>query len=155
MVDVVDRQTRSRMMSGIRGTNTKPELMVRKSLHSRGFRYRLHAKDIPGKPDLVLPKYRTVIFVHGCFWHRHDCTLFRWPKTREAFWRDKLTKNTERDKRNVATLLSEGWRVLVIWECALKGADPSHQEATIDKAKQFIVGASDYQELSSRTNPLR
>ena len=147
MVDVVDRQTRSRMMSGIRGTNTKPELMVRKSLHSRGFRYRLHTKGIPGKPDLVLPKYRTVIFVHGCFWHRHDCTLFKWPKTRETFWRDKLTKNTERDKRNVAALLSDGWRVLVIWECALKGADPSHQKATIDKAEQFIVGASNYLEL--------
>ena len=93
MADVVDRKTRSRMMSGIRGKNTRPELLIRKGLHARGFRFRLHDKRLPGKPDLVLPKYSAVIFVHGCFWHGHDCHLFKWPQSRREFWRKKITRN--------------------------------------------------------------
>lgn len=149
MVDVVDHKTRSRMMSNIRAANTKPELVARRSLHARGYRYRLHANGFPGKPDLVLPKYRTVIFVHGCFWHRHECRLFKWPSTREAFWRDKLTKNAARDMRNIDALRAAGWRVLVIWECALKGADSARLKAVIDKAERFIVSSSEFLELAS------
>lgn len=121
MPDVVDKVTRSRMMSGIKGVDTKPELIVRSGLHERGFRFRLHDKTLPGKPDLVLKKYNAVIFVNGCFWHKHDCHLFKWPKTREAFWRKKIEGNAARDEKNVQALLDAGWRVMVVRECALKG----------------------------------
>lgn len=121
MPDVVDKATRSRMMSGIKGANTKPEMIIRSGLHKRGFRFRLHDKKLPGKPDLVLRKYNAVIFVNGCFWHKHDCHLFKWPKTRQAFWREKIEGNAARDERNVQTLLDAGWRVMTVWECALKG----------------------------------
>jgi len=121
LADVVDPATRSRMMSGIRGKNTKPELLIRKALHARGFRYRLHCKDLPGNPDLCLPKYRAVIFVHGCFWHGHGCHLFKWPKTRPEFWREKIRRNQEVDESAITALWSAGWRVAVIWECAIKG----------------------------------
>lgn len=109
------------MMSGIKGVDTKPELIIRSGLHRRGFRFRLHDKTLPGKPDLVLKKYNAVIFVNGCFWHKHDCHLFKWPKTREAFWRKKIEGNAARDEKNVQALLDAGWRVMVVWECALKG----------------------------------
>ena len=121
MADVVDAATRSRMMSGIRGKNTKPELTIRKALHARGFRYRIHCKDLPGNPDLCLPKYRAVIFVHGCFWHGHDCHLFKWPKTRPEFWREKIGRNVAVDAAALARLAEGGWRVATVWECALKG----------------------------------
>ena len=123
MADVVDAATRSRMMSGIRGKNTKPELLIRKALHARGFRYRLHCKDLPGNPDLCLPKYRAVIFVHGCFWHGHGCHLFKWPKTRSEFWREKIGRNRAVDEGALDRLRSDGWRVAIIWECALKGRE--------------------------------
>lgn len=121
MADVVDPATRSRMMSGIRGKNTKPEMMIRKALHARGFRYRIHCKDLPGNPDLCLPKYRAVIFVHGCFWHGHDCHLFKWPKTRPEFWKAKIERNRYVDEVAIERLSVSGWRVAIIWECALKG----------------------------------
>lgn len=118
MVDIVDSQTRSRMMRGIRAENTRPEIMVRKWLHRSGFRFRLHRKDLPGNPDIVLPKYRAVILVHGCFWHRHqNCRLAYMPKSNEAFWRKKFTQNVHRDHRNIEKLISLGWRVFVVWEC--------------------------------------
>ena len=107
-------------MSGIRGTDTKPELVLRRGLHQLGFRYRLHDRRLPGTPDLVFPRYNAVIFVNGCFWHGHDCHLFRWPKTREKFWKSKITGNMQRDTRNWGLLEAEGWRILVVWECALK-----------------------------------
>ena len=109
------------MMAGIRGRNTKPELVIRSVLHRRGFRFRLHRRDLPGKPDLVFPKHRAVILIHGCFWHGHGCHLFRWPKTREDFWRGKINSNVARDRRQISALLDSGWRVATIWECALKG----------------------------------
>ena len=120
MADVVSPEVRSRMMSGIRGKDTKPEMVVRRGLHARGFRFRLHDKRLPGKPDLVFPKYRAVIFVHGCFWHGHDCDLFKWPKTREAFWREKINRNSERDRRTIGLLLGVGWSVKVVWECEVR-----------------------------------
>ena len=109
------------MMSGIRGKDTQPELIIRKALFRKGFRYRLHDKKLPGKPDLVLPKYHSVIFIHGCFWHGHNCHLFKWPKTRPAFWKKKIKRNREVDKRNYKKLREEGWYILTVWECALKG----------------------------------
>ena len=119
MVDIVDSTKRSLMMSGIRGKNTRPELLVRKALHAAGFRYRLHGRDLPGKPDMIFPKYSAVLFVHGCFWHGHDCPMFRLPSSRIEFWQTKIAGNLARDSL-VATRLSEsGWRIGVVWECAL------------------------------------
>lgn len=118
MADVVDRATRSRMMSGIRGRDTKPELVVRKYLHAAGLRFRLAPKDLPGKPDIVLPKYHTVVFVHGCFWHRHQrCRYATVPSTNKLFWAEKFAANVERDRRMQRQLRSSGWQVFVIWEC--------------------------------------
>jgi len=119
--DIVDQQTRSRMMSGIRGKDTKPEITLRRGLHSRGFRFRLHARGLPGKPDLVFPRHRAVLFAHGCFWHGHACHLFKWPKSREDFWRTKIGQNRDRDSVAIKKLRSAGWRVGEVWECALKG----------------------------------
>jgi DNA mismatch endonuclease (patch repair protein) len=121
MTDVVDSETRSKMMSGIRGKDTKPELGIRRQLHRLGFRYRLHDKKLPGKPDIVLKKYNAVIFVHGCFWHRHNCHLFKWPKTRPEFWKEKINRNHENDLKALQKLQSSGWRVCIVWECAVKG----------------------------------
>lgn len=123
MVDIVDSATRSRMMSGIRGRNTKPEVLIRSLLHRRGFRFRLDARDLPGRPDIVLPRYRAVVFVHGCFWHGHDCHLFKWPQTRPEFWREKIGRNRSNDEKVRAALLASGWRVGIVWECALRGAN--------------------------------
>ena len=110
------------MMAGIRGRNTKPEILVRSALHHLGFRFRLHVRELPGKPYIVLPLYDAVIFVHGCFWHGHDCPLFRVPKTREDFWRNKIGRNRANDQKAREALLAAGWRVGVVWECAIRGA---------------------------------
>lgn len=121
MTDIVDKQTRSNMMSGIRGKDTKPEMIVRSWLHRRGFRYRLHCRDLPGRPDLCLKKCNAVVFVHGCFWHQHlDCKLAATPKSRASFWRKKLSDNVTRDHIAIRKLEELGMRVLVVWECALK-----------------------------------
>ena len=116
------------MMSGIRGKDTRPEMLVRRHLHSLGFRFRLHAKTLPGRPDLILPKYRTVIFVHGCFWHRHaDCKYATNPRSNQKFWLDKFESNIRRDKKAMAELLGFGWRILLIWECGMRNkADSDH-----------------------------
>lgn len=133
MVDVVDSATRSRMMAGIRGKDTKPELLVRSYLHRAGLRYRLHAKDLPGKPDVVLPKYRTVVFVHGCFWHSHPrCKYAVLPASNVDFWKQKLDRNRERDRRNKSDLKALGWRVLTVWECQL---DERHLSAIVVKIR--------------------
>lgn len=122
MADVVDAATRSRMMAGIKGRNTKPEITVRSILHRQGFRFRLHARELPGKPDILLPRYHAAIFVHGCFWHGHNCPLFKMPGTREDFWRNKIDRNRENDRKAQDALLASGWRVAVVWECAIRGA---------------------------------
>ena len=115
-------EQRSRNMSAIKSKNTKPEIAVRKLLHSMGFRFRLHRKDLPGSPDIVLPKYKTVIFVHGCFWHRHEnCKYATTPKTRKEFWEKKFRENINRDNLNQANLSLKGWKIIIIWECQLKG----------------------------------
>ncbi len=137
MVDVVDTATRSRMMAGIKGKNTKPELLVRSLLHRQGFRFRLNVREISGKPDIVLPRYSAVIFVNGCFWHGHDCAHFKWPKTRPDFWRNKIEGNRTNDLKVNQALLSEGWRVGIVWECSLKGADKNIKEV-IDKISGWL-----------------
>lgn len=120
-MDIVSKEVRSRMMAGIRSSNTSPETKVRKFLHQHGFRFRLHLKDLPGRPDLVLPRYRLCVFVHGCFWHRHPgCKYATTPKTREEFWRAKFDQNVKRDARNRHELLSQGWRVMELWECGIR-----------------------------------
>lgn len=138
MTDIVDRVARSRMMAGIRGKNTKPELQIRRTLFRQGIRYRLHDTRLPGQPDLVLPKYHAVIFVHGCFWHGHQCHLFRWPKTRKQFWRNKILRNHAVDKKVAAQLRSGGWRVLTIWECALKGPGRRSHTGLAEKATVWL-----------------
>lgn len=109
-------------MSGIGSKDTRPEMIVRKGLHSQGFRYKLHVSNLPGKPDLVFPRHHAVIFVHGCFWHGHDCRLFKWPSTHEEFWRDKINRNRQKDVEARAALFAAGWRVGIVWECSLRGA---------------------------------
>jgi DNA mismatch endonuclease (patch repair protein) len=136
--DTVTPATRSRMMAAIKGKNTKPELAIRSALHRRGFRFRLHRKDLPGKPDLVFTGRSAVIFVHGCFWHGHDCHLFRWPKSREAFWRDKIEKNIERDRGQYQVLTATGWRIGTVWECALKGKTHLPFDGVVDQCAIWL-----------------
>lgn len=120
MADNHSKEVRSMNMSHIRSTNSKPEEIVRKYLFSKGFRYRKNVKKLPGSPDVVLPKYRTVIFVNGCFWHKHNCPRFVWPSSNQDYWKPKILRNIERDQKNAEELRSLGWRVITIWECELK-----------------------------------
>mgnify|MGYP001264903963 CR=1 FL=1 len=135
------------MMSGIRGKDTKLEIIIRKALHRRGFRYRLHVKDIPGRPDMWLPRHRAVVFIHGCFWHGHDCSLFRLPETRQDFWKSKVAGNRARDARQSETLLEAGYRVITIWECAIRGTNRIGLDAAIDLAAKWIEGESNSFEI--------
>ena len=125
-------------MSGIRGKNTRPELLIRKALHARGFRYRLHCRDLPGNPDLCLTKYRAVIFVHGCFWHGHGCHLFKWPKTRPEFWREKIGRNRAVDEAAERSLIESGWRQAIIWECALKGRTRLNETEAMHRLASWV-----------------
>lgn len=120
MADTHSKEVRSKNMSHIRSTNSKPEETVRKYLFSKGLRYRKNVRKLPGCPDIVLPKYKTVVFVNGCFWHKHDCGRFVWPSSNEEYWRKKINRNIERDADNLRTLTEQGWRVITIWECQLK-----------------------------------
>jgi DNA mismatch endonuclease (patch repair protein) len=138
MADVVSPAVRSRMMAGIRSTNTRPELFLRSGLHRAGFRFRLHERRLPGKPDMVFPGRRAVIFAHGCFWHGHDCILFKWPKSREEFWRKKIARNREVDTRVMSALREQGWRTGVIWECALKGRGRLAADEVIVKCASWL-----------------
>ncbi|NIL17286.1 very short patch repair endonuclease [Pseudomonas sp. AN3A02] len=139
MADIVDIETRSRMMAKIRSKNTSPELLIRKALHARGFRFRVHVKNLPGTPDLVLPKYNAAIFIHGCFWHGHDCRYFKAPRTRPEFWTEKIGKNNERDKRQLAAIQALNWRVLVIWECAVRHMNKDKTSLLIDETISWLL----------------
>jgi DNA mismatch endonuclease (patch repair protein) len=136
MADNHTKEVRSWNMSHIKSSNTKPEEKVRKYLFSRGLRYRKNVRGLPGCPDIVLSKYRTVIFVNGCFWHKHDCPRFAWPSSNQEYWIPKITRNVERDKRNQQTLKEMGWKVVTVWECELKKAN--FQE-TMDKLIEYLV----------------
>ena len=126
-------------MAGIKGKDTRPEMIIRQALFREGFRYRLHDKKLPGKPDLFLRKYNAVILINGCFWHGHSCYLFKWPKSRPEFWRDKINGNKIRDTRNIAALANSGWRILTIWECALKGKHRRSLDDIISGANRFLL----------------
>ncbi len=137
-------------MSGIRGKNTKPELQIRKALHAKGYRYRLHKKELPGKPDLTLPKYKAVIFVHGCFWHLHDCHLFKWPSTRPDFWKEKISGNKIKDEENIKFLKKMGWRISIIWECALKGKEKLEFQSIIDRIDKWLNSPEEFLEIRGK-----
>lgn len=152
MADVVSPQKRSEMMSGIKGKDTKPEQFIRKALHRQGYRYRLHAKDLPGKPDLVFPKYNAAIFVHGCFWHGHDCHLFRWPQSRIEFWQEKIARNRANDLKAIKALESAGWRVLSLWECAIKGKERLDPDHILDLVTDWLHSEVRNSEIRGRTD---
>ena len=137
MADNHTPEVHSRNMSHIRSANSKPEEKVRKYLFSKGFRYRKNDRRYPGKPDIVLPKYKTAIFINGCFWHKHDCPRFVWPSSNEDYWVPKILGNVERDQKNHALLIEQGWKVLVIWECQLKKKE---FQATMDHLEKEIIG---------------
>ncbi|CAA6800907.1 MAG: Very-short-patch mismatch repair endonuclease (G-T specific) [uncultured Thiotrichaceae bacterium] len=148
MVDIVSKKKRSEMMSGIKSKDTKPEILIRKALFARGFRYRIHDKKLPGKPDLVLAKYRVVIFVHGCFWHGHDCHLFKVPQTRTEFWLKKINSNKVRDQDVIQQLLACGWRVLVVWECSIRGKYSMNIHQLVDRIEEWMLFDSRFSEIS-------
>lgn len=150
-MDNVEAKVRSRMMSSIRGKDTKPELIVRRYLHASGFRFRLHRKDLPGRPDLILPKWRVALFVHGCFWHGHrNCRYFRFPRTRPEFWEVKIQGNRERDTRAERLLSEQGWRVLRIWECALRDCPEEALQQLSTLIRCGAAGAEIQSEVAQR-----
>lgn len=155
MADIVSTKKRSKMMAGIKSKNTKPELVIRKALHKIGYRYSLHNKSLHGNPDICLTKYRTVIFVNGCFWHAHEnCHLYRLPKSKTEFWQKKLSGNKVRDKKNIDKLHNDDWRVIVIWECSLKGRHKLDLNALTKEIDCWIQGDSYWLEIrgSKSTN---
>lgn len=153
MADVVSPEVRSRMMAGIRGSNTKPEMALRQGLHALGYRYRLHDRSLPGRPDLVFPSRKAVLFAHGCFWHRHDCHLFRMPSSRTEFWSAKIAGNVERDEKAIAALRASGWRVGIVWECALQGRTRIGTEAVLQKCSQWLDSAEGQLEVRGNEWP--
>jgi DNA mismatch endonuclease (patch repair protein) len=136
--DVFSRSKRSEVMSRIRGKDTKPELILRRALFAAGFRYRLHAKTVPGKPDLVFPKYRAVVFVNGCFWHGHKCALFRWPRGNALFWRAKIEANVIRDRFVRRQLRTSGWRVSTVWECEFRRGRHRRLAAVVTRLSRWL-----------------
>lgn len=126
-------------MAGIKGKDTKPEIFLRKALHAQGFRYKLGGGGLPGKPDLVFPSRKTIVFVHGCFWHQHDCKYFKWPGNNMAFWKHKLDGNADRDKRAKSALIKLGWRVLTVWECELRKTGYSLPNGAVNRVARLLV----------------
>jgi DNA mismatch endonuclease, patch repair protein len=147
MTDVVNKATRSKMMSGIKCMNTKPEIQVRKLLHRAGFRFRIHVRALPGTPDIVLSRFHAVIFVHGCFWHGHSCHLFKWPGTRKEFWEQKIHRTIEVNRETVKKLQSSGWRIVIIWECALKGKKKQTWEKLLSSIEEWLQSGNQYKEI--------
>lgn len=150
MADIVPAAIRSRMMAGIRSTNTKPEILLRRGLHRVGFRFRLHDRTLPGTPDIVFPRFRAVLFANGCFWHGHDCHLFKLPATRIEFWQAKIERNKELDELAFSSLCNSAWRVGTVWECALKGRTRIPLDETVALCADWL--RSDQQQLEIRGN---
>lgn len=149
MADIVNKQTRSRMMAGIKGKDTKPKLALRRALHARGFRYRLHSKNVPGRPDLVLSKHEAIVFVHGCFWHRHEgCRYTTTPSTRPEFWQAKFDANVIRDAAIRDQLIEAGWRVATVWECSLRKTD--QLAATVELLRSWLLSDSRHLEVGEK-----
>jgi DNA mismatch endonuclease (patch repair protein) len=149
MTDVLTPEQRRLNMSRVRGRDTKPEMQLRRALHGRGLRFRLHRHDMPGRPDIVFPRHKAVVFVHGCFWHGHGCTLFKVPQTRRAFWLEKISRNRRRDDLSIRKLQAAGWRVLVVWECSLRGPSRLPLPFLCDQVQAFLTAP----ELSLRQIP--
>lgn len=152
MVGSLDPSNRSKLMASIKSKNTSPELLIRRGLHKLGLRYRLHSKTLSGKPDLVFPKHKAVIFINGCFWHGHNCHIFRWPKTRMDFWHGKIKANILRDKKNITCCVRQGWKVLVIWECSIKGKTKRDFNEVIHTTKNWILYDSQSAEIEGHNN---
>lgn len=140
MADIVNTERRSKMMAGIKSKDTGPELAIRRGLHSAGFRFRLHSKNIAGKPDIVLSRYRAIVFVNGCFWHGHCCSLFRLPGTKTDFWEKKISRNRERDIEVGRLLKLDGWRRLTIWECSFRGRASIGLAKVIHRTVEWLIG---------------
>ncbi|BCO30128.1 very short patch repair endonuclease [Thiohalobacter sp. COW1] len=139
-MDTVDKAVRSRIMASVRQRDTGPEMRLRRALHRLGLRYRLHDRKLPGSPDLVFPRFKAVVFVHGCFWHVHGCKYSTTPASRKEFWAEKFAANKARDQRNVTLLLADGWRVMTVWECALKGKREYPEEAVAIRVANWLRG---------------
>ena len=152
MADQLSPGERSRIMSRIRSKNTRPELTVRRRLHAKGFRYRLHAPELAGKPDIVFPKYRAVVFVSGCFWHGHTCPLYRVPATRRDFWLAKIARNRANDERTIRELNAGGWRCMTVWECALRGQPQNVLDAVADYVARWLRKGSRNGEVTAKTS---
>lgn len=147
MTDVHSKAVRSKNMAAIKGRNTRPEMLVRRALHQAGFRYRLHVASLPGKPDMVFPRYKAVIFVQGCFWHQHQCAMFHWPKTRAEWWRQKIRANRSHDEVVQDKLRELGWRVLLIWECAIKGKNKLPPGQLVSNISDWLQAGNSFAEL--------
>lgn len=141
---------RSKQMSAIKSKNSKPELLLRHKIHALGYRYLIHDKRLPGTPDMVFPKYKAVILVNGCFWHGHDCHIFKWPKTRKEFWLSKITNNQRRDQQNIRKLNQHGWKVMIVWECALVGKSKRPLEEVAHAAINWIQFDSQNAEIKGQ-----
>lgn len=142
MTDIASIEKRSQMMSGIRSKNTKPEIIIRSALHRKGLRYRIHVKSLPGSPDIVLKKFKAVIFVNGCFWHGHPCHLFKIPSSKIEFWKNKIYRNKDIDTKSIESLLKLGWKVCLIWECAIKGKTKLDFQTLIDSCVEWIYSGN-------------
>lgn len=149
--DVLTPEQRHYVMARIKGRNTKPERIIRSALHAAGYRFRLSPEGIPGTPDLVLPRYRAVIFIHGCFWHGHTCHLFKWPQTNPEFWKQKIEGNRRRDRQAVNELMDAGWRVLFVWECAIRGVGRMPVPEVMNKISKWLQGEDKTGEIAGRT----
>lgn len=149
-MDVHTRAVRSKNMRAIKSKNTRPEIFVRRLLHSVGFGFRLHLKELPGTPDIVLRKYKAIIFIHGCFWHGHNCHLFKLPKTRTKFWSDKINGNIKRDQKAYKALTLDGWKVLYIWECALKGTKKLETGILKETIEEWLIAIDQSAAISYR-----
>ena len=157
-MDIVDKETRSRMMSQVKGKNTKLETVLRKRLFALGFRYLLHSKDLPGKPDLVLIKYKTVVFFNGCFWHLHGCEFSSIPETRSIWWGKKLNDNRERDRTNLKLLKSNGWRIIIVWECYIRKIRRIERDNRLDEIsfliREFLCSERKFMEINATTKSI-
>jgi len=147
VADIVSSEKRSRMMSGIKGTETELERAVRRALYAKGFRYRKNVTSLPGRPDIVLRKYNAAIFVNGCFWHAHECASFRWPASRKEFWREKLGNNRKRDQKKLCEIQDIGFRTAIVWGCALIGKQSVGIDTVAEALSQWLVGDEVFLEL--------
>ena len=150
MTDVFNSRKRSEIMASIRPKDTAPEMMLRKSLHRIGYRYRLHTNNLPGKPDLVFRQYQAIIFVNGCFWHGHDCHLFRLPSSNQDYWQSKIENNRSRDENNRKLLLADGWRILTVWECSMRGRERLDFELMISNVDDWLKSNCKHLEIRGK-----